>query len=370
MSSMLSAFLPPTFRKLQTFGKFTFLALMLSSCVDKIELPPPPDHPPSAMLVQGKFLFGDKGRVTASVFELYTAPNELPKPIGGAQVALQDDQGHQISLLSNFNGNFYLEIKENDPNFPVQVGRQYRLHVSLPSGQVFQSEWETLMPLPPVDDLRVDFVNREVQNQFGELENTPFARFSVSTGLKTPGTVGPARFRWEFDQSYRITDDLMRTCYTIRALLNNNVTLLDGALAGTDSLAAYSLFETPVDYRFAEGYYLILYQQSISNNALGYFSELNQLLAKKGTLFDPPAGEIRSNISSPTHPDALTYGFFYVASQDTARLYVSPEMAGNPRRYCPLPPSATGQPHKPNACDDCLLEAGDSRLEKPDWWEH
>lgn len=353
----------------KNFPVFLFLvAFCPLACVDEIELPSP-DTPPSAMMVQGKFLFGKKSKVAASVFELYTNPNQLPKPIGGANVALQDDEGREIKLISNFDGNFYLEIGENDPNFPVQTGRKYRLQASLPGGRIFQSAWETLLAVPEVDSVRVDFLDREVLNQFGELDTVHYARFGVSTGLNAIGNQSPARFRWEFDQSYRITDDYLKTCYTVRVLTNDNVTLLDGATAGGQYLDGYALFETRVDYRFAEGFYLILYQQSISENAFGYFAELNQLLAKKGTLFDPPAGEIRSNMTSLADPDELVYGFFYAASQDTARLYVSPEMAGNPRKYCPIPPSLSGEPGPPNACDDCLLEAGEASTEKPDWWQ-
>ncbi len=344
------------------------LAFCLQSCVDEIELSSP-DTPPSAMMVQGKFLFGKKGMVSASVYELYTNPNELPKPIGGAKVTLRDDEGRQIELISKSAGNYEAEIGENDPNFPVQAGHKYRLEASLPNGQIYQSAWETLLPVPQPDSIQVDFLERIIPDQSGVLDTVPYARFSVSTGLNTVGNQSPARFRWEFDQSYRITDDFMKTCYTVRVLLNDNITLLDGATVGEQYLDGYALFETLVDYRFAEGFYLILYQQALSENAFGYFSDLNQLLAKKGTLFDPPAGEIRSNMTSPTDPDALVYGFFYAAAQDTLRLYISPEMAGNPLKYCPTPPSLSGEPGPPNACDDCLLESGDSRTEKPDWWQ-
>lgn len=346
-----------------------FFALALSSCVDKIELPPPPDRPSSGMLVQGKFLMGDRGRATANVYELYTAPNELPRPIGGADVWLEDDLGHRINLNYYSHGDYAVEIAANDPSFPVVAGRQYRLAASLPNGQLFLSAWETLLSALPLSGLQMDSVRREIVNHIGELETVTYAQFKLNTSLKMPGGSAAARIRWEIDQSYRITDDFMRTCYTIRPLLADNILLFDGAVAGKDTLEGYELIETPIDYRFAEGYYFVLYQQNIGQNAHGYFSELNQLLAKKGTLFDPPAGEIRSNISSPSHPEMLTYGFFYVAAQDTARLYISPETAGNPRKYCPTPPSLSGEPGPPNACDDCLLESGDSRLEKPEWWE-
>ncbi len=346
---------------------FCFILSSLCACVDKIELSAP-DQPESGILVQGRFLFGNPSVVMASVFELYTLSNNLPRPIGGADVLLRDDQGHEIELLSNFDGNYYLELDPSDPDFPIQTGRQYQLSALLPNGQIYQSDWETLLAVPPIDSIHTEWLERDAIDNLGQLVTEPYIRFGVSTDLTTAGNIEPLCMRWEFDAAYRITDDLSKTCYTIRNLLNDNVFVFDGASLAQTNLVGYPLAETLVDYRFAEGFYIVVYQQSISKNAYGYFEELNQLLARRGTLFDPPAGAIRTNISNISDPAALVYGFFYVAAQDTARLYISPDMASNPTKRCPIPPSLSGEPGPPNSCDDCLLEAGEATLQKPTWW--
>ena len=339
----------------------------LWACVDKIELPDS-DHPPVAMLVEGKFVSGTPGRVIASIFELYTGAKEGPKAIGGAQVVLQDDQGRELALVSALNGEYYHDVPADNPAFPVQTGSRYRLVATLPGGRIFQSEWETLLPAVPVDSLNAEITSREVLDNIGKLDTVKLFRFNVHTGLHYPGLDAPVHFRWELGQSYRITDDFDKTCYSIRALLQDNVVIFDNTLAKRDRLDHYVLGETGLDYRFSEGFYFILYQQSISENACGYLAELYQLLQKKGTPFDPPAGPIRSNMTSPTHPDIPVHGFFYVAAQDTAFLYISPETAGNPEVFCPVPPSISGEKGPPTACDDCLNESG-GHLEKPAWWK-
>jgi len=346
---------------------FCLIVLNLCACVDEIELSAP-DQPDSGILVQGRFLNGNPGIVTANVFELYTLSNNLPRAIAGATVVLGDDEGHEVELLSNYDGNYYLALDPHNPDFPIQTGRKYQLSVTMPNGQIYQSAWEVLLPVPPIDSVHVEWIEREELDNMGRLVSVPYTRFGVSTDLTTPGSSEPGRFRWEFDAAYRITDDLLKTCYTVRRLLNDNVFVLNSALLAQNNLLGYPLAETTVDYRFAEGFYIIVYQQSISENAYGYFDELRQLLSRKGTLFDPPAGAIRTNISNITNPDALVYGFFYVAEQDTARLYISPDMAGNPHKRCPIPPSLSGQKGPPNSCDDCLLEAGEASLQKPIWW--
>ncbi|MFN0214888.1 MAG: DUF4249 domain-containing protein [Saprospiraceae bacterium] len=337
-----------------------------TGCVDEIDLRRP-DIPDSGLMVQGKVLYGNPGRVTASVFELYTLSTNVPKPLGGAKVILEDDLGHSIQLLSSEAGSFFRELSPDDSNFPLAIGRQYRLNVSLPNGRMYQSAWEAILPSPPMDSISAKLVLDEYFDNRGILKVDTFAQFELSSSLRIPNTLEPVRFRWEIDQGFKLTDDLGKTCFVVRKLLDANVLAFSGRNTGQNHLENYFLTRTPVDYRFSEGFYLLIYQQGISENAYGYFDELRQLLSKKGTLFDPPAGQIRSNIASLNDPEELTYGFFYAAKQDTAWLYISPEMAGDPRVYCPLPPNFSGFSNK-NSCDDCLCELG-AQLERPDWWE-
>ncbi|MFN0214887.1 MAG: DUF4249 family protein [Saprospiraceae bacterium] len=342
------------------------LLLGLSSCVDNIEVPAP-DVPDSGMLVQGKFLYGRPSFVTAEVYELYTLSSNLPKPIGGAKVVLEDDRDHRVELLSNALGSYFLELNPDDPDFPIAEGSPYRLTVSLPNGKKYQSAWEILQPAPKPEGIETTFVQREFYDNLGVLRMDTFVQFGINTPLTAPNTTKPARFRWEFSQGYKLTDDPGKTCFVVRSLLADNVYVFNGATAGQNNLDNYHLVETRLDSRMSEGFYLLVYQQSITENAFGYFDELHQLLSKKGTLFDPPAGAIRSNIISLNDPNELTYGFFYAAKQDTSFYYLSPQAAGYPDFYCPLPPT-NGEAPRPNACDDCLLDLG-AQLEKPIWWK-
>lgn len=357
-------------RNQKTF--FFIILLTLSACVDKIELPRP-DVPDAGMLVQGKFLFGYPSTVSANVFELYTLSSNVPRPISGAKVVLEDDQGHRLEIGADAAGSYFQELNPDDPAFPVTSGRQYRLTVSLPNGRKYQSAWETLLPAPKPDSVTVKLTEREFTDNQGELRVDTFAQFGISTPLTAANETKPARFRWEIDQGYKLTDlpggnpDFSKTCYVVRILLGENVFAFNGATTGQNRLDNYFLAETRVDYRMSEGFYIVVYQQAISENAYGYFDELYQLLSKRGTLFDPPAGAIRSNIVGLNEPDELVYGFFYAAQQDTVRRYISPAEAGNPDFYCPLPPTNGEAPLK-TACDDCLCDFG-ARLEKPYWWE-
>lgn len=349
---------------------FIFLSLVVLCCVDKITLKDP-DQPDSGILVQGRLIYGQPSTVFVAISELYFYEKNLPRAIEVKSLLLIDDNGHSIKIHSNGDGTYEQLLPPDDPNFPVETGRSYHLKIKFLDGREFVSEPEMLLKTPKIDLVETTLIQKDGYDNIGQLIKVPFIRFGVHTKLNTNNN-NDTHIRWEFDQAYKLTDSpksgLPKTCYCILRLLDSDISILNTAQSQAE-LTNHPLTETRIDYRFSEGFYLLLYQQIISENAFGYFEELNQLLAKKGTLFDPPAGAIRSNISSPTSPDLPVYGFFYVAQQDTARLYVSPAYAGYPHFRCPIPPSNSGEPRPKNSCDDCHCETKNTSTIQPIWWK-
>jgi hypothetical protein len=289
--------------------------------------------------------------------------------LAAAKVSIETQSGETAPLFSNGDGYFTLNLSEYFPDFPVETGRQYRLKALLPNGNLYQSDWQILLPSPNVEGLRLDTFQTigtptvglpTVQNNF---------QVQVSSSIRAPVANQALYLFWEIDQSYRLTDNGGQVCYAYRPLLTEQLMLLNGNTVGAERIEQYPLVNIPITYLFGEGYYLILYQQAVSADTYGYLYEVNQLLAKRGTLFDPPAGAVRSNIQNAADPAERVNGYFYTAWPDTFRLYISPAQAGYPKPYCPLPPSnGAGQgPTPPTPCDDCRLEPG-GVYQKPSWW--
>lgn len=353
----------------------TLFLLALSACVDEITLGEG-ERPASAMLVQGRLIQGAPSTVEARVFELYIYDNNLPRAVGNSEVLLHDEEGRNLALTPNYDGTYFREIDSGATGFPVLAGRRYQLTATLPNGQRYASAWETLLPVSPLDSVAFHLYERDVITFDGILETQQFAGFGAFTALTQPGG-GPARYRWETGQAYRLTEDPIhpayidlppKTCYVLRAGNIDKIAALNAAELSQPYLNDYPIWETPADSRFSEGFYLIAYQQSLTENAYQYFNELAQLLARRGTLFDQPAGAIRTNISDLTNPAGLTHGYFYATQQDTFRLYVAPEQVPGVVRRCPFTPPLPGEElPPPNECDDCLLQGG-SQLERPEWW--
>jgi hypothetical protein len=354
---------PPNFRRLY-LGLSCLLGLpLIFGCVDPIELPTP-DLPEAVMVVQGKLLYGKPGKVSVQVYVAFPASGNIIQPIGGASVNLEADNGKKLKVNAvSPAGTYERVIEADDAEFPLLVGGAYRIQVALPNGKEFRSAWDLIRDVVAADSLSVTYSEGSYVNSNGFTVIDTFMKFGIHTGLGA----GDAKFRWETDQGFRLTDNTGKTCYVVRSLLADNVFAFDGGLTAANRLSPFPLFETRVDYRFAEGFYLLVYQQHIGADAYAYFEELAVLLNKRGTLFDPPVGQIRSNITSLTDPELPTQGYFYVGSQDTIRRYISPSEARYPKRYCPLPP-VNGEAPRPTSCDDCLLEQG-AQVSRPAWWQ-
>ena len=352
------------------------LAVLTASCLDQIELDQP-ERPSRGMVIQGRISLGDPIVIEANVNELFVYTTNLPNPIGGATVKIYNDQNQSLTLITNYDGTYYRSIPRNTPEFVVNEGGSYQLEVLLPNGKRYLSGWESMLQTPSIDSLNYSIVQREVPTQIGTLTLEDFLAFEVSGSFSAPNDTRRSMLYWEIDQSFRLTEaptnpayvnNAPRVCYLSYRLISDNVRVLDGREAGQGYFTRYPIQETRLDYRFAEGYYLTVLQHRLSEGAFTYLNQVSQLLASRGTLFDSPPGSISTNMSSPTNPDELVYGYFYATSPDTLRLYLSPEELNNPARYCPLPPP-DGAPAPVTVCDDCFISSSASTQKPPYWIE-
>jgi Domain of unknown function (DUF4249) len=350
----------------------------LCTCIDPIEFDEA-ETPESGILIQGDLEVENGGRLRVGVYDVFQRANNQPRPLSGAVVVLEDEAGRSLTVSSSGDGTFFLDIANADPNFPLITNNKYRLRVTLPGPRVFESPWETLLPVPDMQNLSVERFERQEPNNIGVLVPVQYVNLRLDTDLRTAADQPRSRLLWEPEATYQMTDFPIegvppfgmipdpKVCYCTRNILNDFVPVFDGNTAPNDTLQSYKILATPVDYRFAEGYYFVLHQRAISEQTQTYFSQLNQILARKGTIFDQPPGATTTNMRSVSD-NTPVYGYFYVSQRKTKRLYVSPESMGNPAKRCPLSPSLSGEPGGKDSCEDCLIETRRSTVTKPVWW--
>ena len=89
-------------------------------------------------------------------------------------------------------------VYQTDPtSFKGQEGRSYRLLVSVPDGNDFESEWELMKAAPPIGDIHFEFEER--------IPNDPALQAVVGAQfyLNTKDTESNTRYyRWEWEETY------------------------------------------------------------------------------------------------------------------------------------------------------------------------
>jgi len=89
-------------------------------------------------------------------------------------------------------------------------------------------------------------------------------------------------------------------------------------------------------------------------------------------MFDPPVGEVPTNIENIDDDEDPIFGFFFASEEKVLRIKVDDALTGVVPRLCPRPPESMcshvpGEGCTCGLCCDCLIDP-DATLTKPDYW--
>lgn len=356
--------------KILTSTKFwVFLIVLLYlSCVEKIQLDISKIND-FGLVIQGALTKHKNGARVEVLFKLISDEKGQSRTVRVKEAFLYNSENQQISLTEGDYGYYFADISLNAP-FKIDYSTKYWLKTQYFDGNMYQSDTVRIIPSLPIDSFHYKIVKKKVFNQIGQEEEKDFIQFMVNTASQDQS--GKKIFKWDFQNAYKYTDQLEgsppgKLCYVQQKADIRNLKLYDSRDFSENILTNYVVYERMVDYLFSEGYYGTVIQQAISEDALIYFQQINELNNREENIYEPPAGKIITNIRNITTANAPAYGYFYAVEQDTARLFIKPDEVGSPKRQCPVPPSEL-TPCPVFSCCDCLRLTGSS-LQKPHFWK-
>ncbi len=352
---------------------------LINSCIDEVDFERP-DAIENGIAIQGKLVKGDPSFIQVSVRRVFDFSNE-PRLLNARRVVLLNEKGDELELSSTEIGIFSAETPSGAPNFQVDYGDRFRIKVDLFDGRRYESDFDELYPVSPSRSLRATaFKQLRVNDITGAIDSFDAVGFYLNTSLRTPEQAKP-RLLFEMEATYRLTDSpeaySNRSCFPLRISDNEpkacyisispnvNHLVLDANDIAQEELSDFELFTTPVFNIFAEGYYLSLFQQSLSPTAYEYWSQVNEVVNQEGGLFEAPSGKVITNMRRIDEEVDDVFGYFYVTEENIQRVYVSPEQAGNPDTRCPAPLTEGGI--APTDCCDCS-KVENSATARPEWW--
>lgn len=350
----------------------------LSSCLDEIDFVSESTIN-EAIAIQGKVVKANPSYISVTIRGVFNF-QDVPRLLDARLVTVEDESGNIVELPTRADGIFYLEIPDNDPNFKIDYGKSYKINVATFDNRNYTSSLEELLPAPVIESLTVEKTQIESVDVNGNTKLFDQITYGISTPLKPANTSENARLLWEFITTYQFSDspqsygnracsptrieDEAKTCYITSSPVSNYVSL-NGPALSVDRVDNFEVLNTGISFLYSEGLYLTVSQQSLSQTAYEYWTQVGNVVARTGDLFQAPAGKVITNLVNTEDPRENVFGYFYATKETIRRVYVSPELANNPLLPCPSPPSEGGQ--APNDCCNCSSIANSSTV-RPVWW--
>ncbi len=369
-------------QRIRALGSGLFLLLLvmvLDSCLSEIDLELPENDSESIAIV-ARLEYGDPSIASVRITSLANFIGfDQAVPILGARVTLLDESGNAIHLPADLEEGLNGELLEKGNygrslgnDFPINIGDAYMIRIEL-ENKVYESTLETLADVPKADDIMVELITREELNNFGNIIENSYLQFFLNTPLRAPSGMDKAYLKWDFEGVYQVIETGLEVlippptdiCYVTIPLNIDKINVFNGQESREDYLQEEFMLEERLDHRFSRGFYLAIFQQSISQGAYNYWSQINSITDLSGNFFEDPPGKVLGNISNTSDPDEEVFGYFSTSRTDTIRFYVNPtDYLVRPK--CPfsaLPDDATLD----DSCFDCLLLRNSTTV-RPNYW--
>ncbi len=330
------------------------ISIGLSGCIEELRFENQDND--SIFVLDGR-ITPDKATVKLSTT---TFNNLIEEPVTGAVVRIVSEFGDFLFLTETKTG-FY---EEETGAFDVRPGVAYHVEARLSENRVYRSEPDTL-PLALAED--------DISWQLGSDRGRDV--IVVFSNPSYPDTVGPLYTFWGFTDAFVQTptdfpdpfNSIPPNCYIERRPDLQAVTSLSGERymgRQAGNLAVGKLF---IDAFYDEKHVISVEQYSITKGAFEYWQLVGRLLEQDGSLFDPPPGLLRGNVSRVGVPSEPVRGYVTMAQFSVSRFAIYPsDLPGVFIDPCKFDPSRNWG-HYPRGCLNCLNLNGASYI-APDYF--
>ena len=317
------------------------------------------------------------------------------KPIRGCEVKVVDDLNNEFLFEENTIGKYESVIADNN----LVYNRQYKLMITTPKGDKYESLFETLNISNKIDTLYYD-IEKKIETYSGEeLEGLQFY-----IDIKAPDSIS-RYFRWNLTETYeytttgyismivRIGPDTIETYVpadrweVYRCWMSNEVQGI--YLSNTTNITVNEKKKIPLNYVSTMGdrlkikYSLLVNQYSLSEGAYKYWQQNKIAIEDSDGLYTTQPGQAFTNLHSVNNTEEKVLGYFWASSMTESRIIIprinslvvteeicyiaeyDPRLHKSLPRYFRIEESGllvTGHPN----CFDCTLRGG--TITKPDFF--
>lgn len=249
-----------------------------------------------------------------------------PAPVFGAQVSITNGLGDTELLIEGDSGiyelpgdvlvrrpgeSYFLEVRVRDKTYstaPQVMPENY--------GQDFLS-WESIVNTDissggvAVDE---DVVNVYGRTEFDDLPDEFYLRWDIEEAYTYLGTFLPMN---HFPRSGGQVQ-----CFVENDLNEQRIFLHNGQENRATTISEQLFVSRRIDKSFQTRHYFNLIRSSLTKEAHEYWSQLDVIVNRQGSIFDVPPAPVEGNVIAQAG-DETVLGFFEVISVDTTRLVLT-----------------------------------------------
>jgi hypothetical protein len=360
-----------------------FLILLLSSCVE--EYTNNPTLSSEILIVDGLITNQLDADTIAVSYSKGRAFDVEIVPVKNCKITILSDEGQVYNLQEDADGKYY-----TPSNMVRQIGKSYKLKLSIPNGDNYESNFEkmTEVPVPKVYDV---FDEKAILNPKGNIfrkGNKVYINFQ-----DPPEVSNKYLFRYKYYEQIAIC----KTCYNSRVLqgtdceyieLKKYYPFFDYVCKGDcwdiyydNSINIFSdeysngklingLLIGSIPYVNYTGALMEIKQYSISTEGYRFYNLLYLQGQKTGSLTDTPPSPIVGNIRNIDNPQRIVTGFFGASAVSSIKYTVDRKKnIGSAEEYLGHSPVTENAPELGRVAPEALCIESKTRTKiKPIGW--
>jgi Domain of unknown function (DUF4249) len=359
--------------------RFALLYLLLLGCVEPFEFVVKNNQP--RLVVEGHIsdksfnetlLYPSDGRrFTVKLRTTSDVTNTRDQVVSGALVQLLDDSGGQVSYTET-NAGIYLIADDDFKAFP---DRRYKLRISLPGDEIFESSWEIMPDFEdaPMGNIAFNEIEKQAYKYIaGEQEIRPVKGINAFIHVPEQDVAGTLFYKWDFTAHWIFIAPLPPLSSPVKKCWVANPSYLPAYALQEDHGGGYDkvlfFMETVNNERIYEDFSVLVQQEVLSKDYYFFLKEMQE--QDQGPLLsDKPPFNLQTNIKS-ADGETGAIGYFAVTREQAERWYfnkrdLSYPVVNNLKASCTGPPPFVPPP----GCENCLeYQFGEAQTNKPTWW--
>ncbi|MFM9839356.1 MAG: DUF4249 domain-containing protein [Cyclobacteriaceae bacterium] len=349
---------------IKTLSRFKIRSLVafsiLSACVERIDF-----KVPSAQLltvVEGT-ISNDPGPYKVKITKGLTLEGSSSLiSVQKAKIKLYDNLGNVEAFKETDPG-----VYETGGVIRGEIGRSYYILIETADGKMFESEPDRLNPVGEIEDIRFEFEARTSVKSFGEIVEDVFNIYvDANASVEANAGENDNYVRWRFTGTYKfetnpelhiivypfpylplkypwpcsgyivgpgptgsggilekIADCTCCTCWVKQ--FESQPQLSDGQFVNGNKFRNVKVGEVPITRTtFSDKYLIEVEQLSLSKKSFEFFKLVRAQKEGASNLFQPPSGEIKSNIKSVNNNDPII-GIFWATSKKKKSIFIQKE---------------------------------------------